>query len=307
MNTWKVSFAILLTCAGGVACGQTRPTITGISNMGIYSTDLGKTEQFFVHDLGAFKAPDPQNPGGVRFYFNRLQFVEVLPLPSGAPSVNRFDHVGFTTSNAEGMRSYLAAHGVVTPAAVTVGSDGSRYFEVLDPEGNRVQFVQPPAHPLKVPVNPLSDHIIHVGYMVHNAATEDTFYRALLGFRPYWRGGMKDGETDWISMQVPNGSDWIEYMMVKGPETRGIPPTVSLQALGSMDHFSLGVQNMEKTADVLYAQDRFSPRHSPAQIGRDGKWQLNLYTPDDTRVEFMEFQPSVKPCCSPFLLPSPTK
>ena len=24
------------------------------------------------------------------------------------------------------------------------------------------------------------------------------------------------------------------------------------------------------------------------QIGRDGKWQLNLYDPDDTRVELME-------------------
>ena len=169
-----------------------------------------------------------------------------------------------------------------------------------------MQFVQTPKHSLQVPLNMLSDHIIHMGMMVHHSATEDEFYRTVLGFRPYWHGG-RDDETDWISLQVPDGQDWLEYMMVKGPETRGIPASVSLQSLGSMDHFSLGVQNMEKTADVLYGEDRFSPRHSPMQMGRDGKWQLNLYSPDDTRVEFMEFQPSIKPCCSPMLLASPTQ
>ena len=59
--------------------------------------------------------------------------------------------------------------------------------------------------------------------------------------------------------------------------------------------------------DLLYEGDRLTARHSPPQIGRDGKWQFNLYAPDGTRVELMEFQPAVKPCCSPFLLPSPTK
>ena len=36
------------------------------------------------------------------------------------------------------------------------------------------------------------------------------------------------------------------------------------------------------------------------KIGRDGKWQLNLYDPDGTRVELMEFTPVEKPCCSEF-------
>jgi hypothetical protein len=31
-----------------------------------------------------------------------------------------------------------------------------------------------------------------------------------------------------------------------------------------------------------------------------------MYDPDGTRAELMEFQPAVKPCCSPFLAPSPT-
>jgi hypothetical protein len=37
------------------------------------------------------------------------------------------------------------------------------------------------------------------------------------------------------------------------------------------------------------------------KIGRDGKWQLNLYDPDLTRTELMEPKPVQKPCCSEFV------
>lgn len=287
--------------------GQERPKIISVSHLSVYTSDAAKTDRFYVHDLGASKSTDPQNVMGVRYYFNAIQFVEVLPLPQGTPSINRFDHVAYNTENAEGMRKYLGSHGVAVPSAVTNASDGSQYFEVKDPEGNKVQFVQPPAHAAPVPPNPLSTHIIHVGYIVHDPSTEDGFYRTLLGFRPYWHGGMKDDATDWISQQVPDGTDWIEYMTVKGPEKTGIPPTMSQDTLGVLDHFALGVPNVEKSMNLLYEGDRLSAKHSPPQIGRDGKWQLNIYDPDGIRAELMEFQPSVKPCCSPFLAASPTE
>ena len=289
------------------AIAQGRPKIVSVSHLAVYTTDADKAEHFYVHDLGAMKGPDPQNPAGVRYYFNPVQFVEVLPLPQGWTSVGRFDHAGYNTDDAEALRKYLGAHGVVVPAAVTMGSDGSLYFEVRDPEANRVQFVQPPAKRIAVPVNPLSKHIIHVGYIVHSPAAEDAFYRTLLGFRPYWHGGRTDDSADWISSQVPDGTDWVEYMSVKGPETTGIPPTMTKDNAGVLDHFALGVQNMEQSVNLLYEGDRLTAKHSPPQIGRDGKWQLNMYDPDGTRAEMMEFQPAVKPCCSPFLAASPTE
>ena len=169
-----------LLMAGHCLC-QERPKITGVSHLSVYTSDAAKAETFYVHDLGGFKGVDPQNPLGVRYYFNAIQFVEVLPLPEGPESKNRFDHAGYNTTNADGLRKYLGAHDVAVPAAATKGSDGSQYFEVKDPEGNRVQFVQPPAHPLSVPVNPLSSHMIHVGYIVHDIAKEDTFYRGHFG------------------------------------------------------------------------------------------------------------------------------
>ncbi|MBB6145218.1 catechol 2,3-dioxygenase-like lactoylglutathione lyase family enzyme [Silvibacterium bohemicum] len=284
-----------------------RPAITGVSHISVYTTDAAKSESFYVHDLGGVKRTDPENTSGVRYYFSSIQFVEVLPLPAGDTSINRLDHVAFTTANADKLKQYLSAHGVTVPSEVEKGSDGSRWFNVEDPEGNKIQFLQPPAKPEAVAANPLSNHIIHVGFIVHNPATEDVFFRALLGFRPYWHGGRTDTSTEWISQQVPDGTDWLEYMTVKGPETKGIPADMSKDTLGVLNHFSLGVFNMEKTVNLLYAGDRLTAKHSPPQIGRDGKWQLNLYDPDGTRAEVMEFQPAVKPCCSEFTAASPTK
>jgi catechol 2,3-dioxygenase-like lactoylglutathione lyase family enzyme len=304
-----VSVSALVLASVLFAHGQkagSRPPITGVSHLSVYAADPAKTDDFYQHDLGALKAPDPENPAGVRFYFSPVQFIEVLPLPSGYTSINRLDHVAFNTSDAEGLRSYMAAHGITVPAGIQSGSDGSRWFEVNDPEGNKVQFVQPPANLPAVPPNALSNHIIHVGYLVHNAAAENAFYRAVLGFRPYWYGGAKPGFTSWISQQVPDGTDWIEYMMVSGPETSGIPANVTAASLGTMDHFALGVQNMQKTAELLYAGERLPEKNAGPKIGLDGKWQYNLYSADGTRAELMEFQPVVKPCCSEFTAASPT-
>jgi catechol 2,3-dioxygenase-like lactoylglutathione lyase family enzyme len=309
MKLAATSCSLSLFLAAGVFAQspQERPRITSISHISVYATDGAKTEHFYAHDLGGFKAEDPQNPAGTRYYFNSVQFVEVLPMPQGSASINRLDHVGYNTVDADGLRKYLGFHNVAVPSRVSKASDGSQFFDVKDPEGNTIQFVQPPAHPMAVPENPVSKHVIHVGYLVHDPTVEDTFYRALLGFRPYWHGAMKDEGVDWVSQQVPDGTDWLEYMLVKGPEKTGIPPSMSQDTLGVLDHFSLGVHNMEKAVTLLYEGERVTGKHSPPQIGRDGKWQFNLYDPDEIRVELMEFQPAIKPCCSSFLLPSPTE
>ena len=76
---------------------------------------------------------------------------------------------------------------------------------------------------------------------------------------------------------------------------------------GVLDHFSLGVVNMEQTVNLLTAGDRISDKNDGPKIGRDGKWQFNMYDPDGTRAEMMELQPSTKPCCSPFTASDPEK
>lgn len=303
-------FSLLLTSTFLVTAipGQERPKLSSISHLSIYTSDAAKTEAFYVHALGATKGTDPKDKAGVRYYFNPLQFVEVLPLPAGeTDSKNRLHDTGYNVADAEGMRVYLGAHHVDVPPAVSTGPEGTRSFDVHDPEGNLVEFVQPTAHATRVQANRLGTHIIHVGLIVHDAALEDTFYHALLGFRPFWQGGMTDNTTEWIAQQVPDGMDWVEYMVTKGPEKTGIPAAMSQDTAGVLNHFALGVPNIENAYDILYERDGLNGKHSPPQLGRDGKWQLNLYDPDGTRAELMEFRLTEKACCSPLLLPSPSK
>ncbi len=307
-KTYVAALAIILLGSIQLVSGQaSRPAITGISHISVYSADAAKTDTFYAHDLGAVKGADPENAQGVRYYFSPIQFVEVLPLPQGYTSINRLDHVAFVTGDAEGLRSYMGTHGITVPASIQSGSDGSKWFDVMDPEDNKVEFVQVPATAPQVPPDPLSHHIIHVGYMVHNRTAEDAFYRVALGFRPYWYGGMSDTAVSWVSQQVPDGTDWIEYMMVPGGEAKGIPATMTSNNLGTMDHFSLGVKDIKDPALILYNGDRVPERASGPKIGRDGKWQYNLFSPDGTRAEIMEFQAAGKPCCSTFTATSPTE
>jgi catechol 2,3-dioxygenase-like lactoylglutathione lyase family enzyme len=279
-----------------------RPPITSVSHLSVYTADPAASEAFYVHDLGAVKRDDPENPKGARYYFNAVQFVEVLPLPAGWTSVSRFDHAAFNTTDAKALRKYIAAnYKAAKPGKLMKGSDGSVWFDIADPEGNTIQFVQPPANPEPVPVNPLSNHIIHLGFIIRDRAKEDSFFRAVLGFRPYWFGGMKDDVPQWISQQVPDGNDWLEYMVVSDPTM------VSQATSGVLDHFSFGVANIEETVTQLYREGRMPDKFDGPKIGRDSKWQFNSYDPDGTRAEIMEFQPVAKPCCSPFTADSPTK
>jgi catechol 2,3-dioxygenase-like lactoylglutathione lyase family enzyme len=299
-----LTMAMLTTGAAAPAPdAPVRPPITGISHLAVYASDPAASAHFYIVSLGARRGPDPEDKQGARYYFSPTQFVEVLPLPAGH-GADRLAHVAYRTTDVAAMRAYLAAHGVKPVSAIEQGA-GSRWFTVRDPEGNEVQFVQTIAPAAAVP-GAISNHMIHIGYMVHDRAVEDRFYRDLLGFRPYWHGAMKPGTTDWVSQQVPDGHDWLEYMMV-GPGSTTPLGKIDHDELGVLDHLSLGVPNMEATVTRLIAGNRLSPRHDGPQMGLDGKWQANLYDPDGTRIELMEFQPVTKPCCSPFTAASPTR
>lgn len=271
----------------------------------MYASNRAASDHFYAHDLGATQGSDPESPRGTRYYFSPTQFVELLPLPPRWTSVSRLDHVAFATTDADGLRRYLQSQRVAVPSRVRQGSDGGRWFEVKDPEGNRIQFVQPPAHPAAVPVNALSRHIIHVGFIVHDRAREDAFYRTILGFRPYWFGGMREDEPTWVSQQVPDGTDWLEYMLAGSPGSHGTAPRMSKAEAGVLDHFSLGVRNIEAAYTLLWNGNRLENQTSLPKIGRDAKWQLNLLDPDGTRAEIMELHAIGNPCCSPFTASDP--
>jgi catechol 2,3-dioxygenase-like lactoylglutathione lyase family enzyme len=273
-----------------------RPAVTGISHITLYADDFYKSQQFYQSLLGWDMVPSGPAKSGVRFYVSRLQYIELISPPSPHP-MDRLYSVGFSTNDAEALRRFLGAHGVSVPEAISTEPDGSRSFMVRDPEGNRVQFTQEGSHPPPMPASAsrrLSSHIMHAGYVVRNRAELDHFYKDLLGFHLYWQGGAKEGDIDWVMMQVPNGTDWIEYMLY-------LPANPSRAELGSADHFAPGVVSVADLEKNLEERGWKPPANkNPQVLGVDGKLQLDLTDPDGTRVEFMEYLPVQKPCCSPY-------
>jgi catechol 2,3-dioxygenase-like lactoylglutathione lyase family enzyme len=120
---------------------STRPQITGISHMAVYTSDPAAAEHFYREELGAEKVPDPEDPRGTVYRLSESQFIEVLPLPA-QHSISRLDHVAFATTDADALHGYFVAHHYTDIDAIKMGSDGSKWFFTRDPEGNRVEFFQ---------------------------------------------------------------------------------------------------------------------------------------------------------------------
>ena len=276
-----------------------RPRITGIDHVAFYTTQPDGVKQLYTVTLGLASA-EPIEAGETARYLVGEQWVGYSPAPDPT-AISLLDHVAFTTDNVAQLHDYLAAQGVKVQS-IENHADHSRSFRVLDPEGNRIEFVErDKSERTPAPFgNAVSRHMIHAGFLVHSREAEDHFYRDLLGFRPYWHGGMNPNETDWVSQQVPDGTDWLEYMLHQ-------PEHPDQRILGVLDHISLGVADMKKAQAILESRGWKPNDREKAQMGKDGKWQLNLFDPDLTRIELMEFKPVEKPCCSEFTGPHPSE
>jgi catechol 2,3-dioxygenase-like lactoylglutathione lyase family enzyme len=303
MNHYRLAcYAAAITALSSYAFAQSggvkRPDIVGVAHIGLKTNDLAAARNFYGRDLG-FAEPftlDKPTGGLLLTYFkvNDHQYIEVFP-ELKSETEDRLSHIAFETSDARQLRDYLASHGVKVPDAIHPGRDGNLSFMIKDPDGHNVEFVQYLPGSLHstnfgkfMPDTRISNHMIHVGVTVTDRDAADRFYKEILGFRETWHGGMKDDRTDWVDMRVPEGTDWLEYMLnVHNPSPR---------TLGVMHHLALGVPNVEAGYKTL--SERGMHMEKP-QIGRDGKWQLNLYDPNLTRSELMEPKPVRTPCCSP--------
>jgi catechol 2,3-dioxygenase-like lactoylglutathione lyase family enzyme len=294
--------AILLALAALQICAyaQTpapRPRILGIDHVSFYTTAPDGVRKLYADVLG-LAAATPVESGGLVRYMVGEQWVGYSPAPD-PKATDRMDHVAFTTDNIVALRKYLTAQGIKVPQ-IQGRSDHSLFFVVNDPEGHRIEFVERGAATVAQAASAVSRHMIHTGFVVYHRDAEDHFYRDILGFRPYWHGGMKDGETDWVAMQVPDGTDWLEYMLNQ-------PEHMDLQLTGVMNHISLGVADMKKAQAMMESHGWKVHGDEQAEIGKDGKWQLDVFDPDLARVELMEFKPVQKPCCSDFTGPHPAE
>jgi catechol 2,3-dioxygenase-like lactoylglutathione lyase family enzyme len=274
-----------------------RPEISGVALVRLHVTNLEASRRFYADFLGL-----PQGSQGcfspmgaaTCFFINFFQQIELVSADAPPPT-NALQALGFQVADAGELRQYLLSRGVEC-GKVAVSNSGDHYIEVRDPEGHRLLFLSSSAKAGDLSLSPVSRRLIHSGFVVSDRNAEDKFYKDILGFHVYWHGGMKEGEDNWVDMQVPDGTDWIEYMLK-------VPDNATHKQLGVMNHIALGVPDIH-AAQAQLIKNGWKGTEEP-KIGRDGKWQLNLYDPDETRVELMEFKPTKEPCCSPYTGPHP--
>jgi len=292
--------AFLCCVAASAEDPPQRPRIFGIAQVIVLTTQPEAAESFYSKVL---RTTEPTNcahcdrlKANPRYSVNHEQVVGVQSTQNAPRDL--IAEITFATDDLSALLRYLQFHKI----AVTATRSDDRAprgmpLTVNDPEGHRISFVQwTQGMPAVTPETLDQREIIHAGFIVKDRAAEDAFYKDILGFHVYWHGGMKDGTDDWVDMQVPDGTNWLEYML-------NAPADPDQHTRGVLDHLAIGVHDIHATYDELLAHGvKFSEK---PQVGRDGKWQLNLYDPDSTRVEFMERKPTQKPCCSTYQGPHP--
>ena len=270
----------------------TRPRITGISHVGYFVSDLPKAIAFWHDFLGFDEAYDLKRTGSdtdvlIAFIkINDHQHVELFNEPPTSPP-NMMSHLCFTVDNIEQMGTYLRSKGFEVKGGGGKTRAGDYAFEIKDPDGMLVEFVQSLPTGLEMqaagkfePDTRISTRIYHVGFLVGNSQKSIDFYGNILGFTETWRGGANPTELSWINMKVPDGDDYVEFMLYRNAPSN----------FGTRNHISLVVPDIEEAVSSLNKRPAIKTYGKVLTIatGINQKHQVNMYDPDGTRVELME-------------------
>ena len=286
-----VLFALVSVAVMVAAREPQRPKITGVAHMALYVHDMDKARAYYKDFLGYGEPFDLKNADGslamTFIKINDRQYLELFP--EREAGTDRLNHIGVETDDVEGMRIYLKARGIAVPDKVNTARVGNLSFTVKDPDGHGVEFVQymPDGWMVRdkgkfLPSEAISTDMRHYGILVGGLDAALGFYRDVLGFTETWRGSRDEKELSWVNLQVPDGRDYIEFMLygeLPAPTKRG-----------SQHHICLFVPDAAKAAALLEPRAKATGYARPLEVrtGINRRRQLNLYDPDGTRIELME-------------------
>ncbi|MGA3018332.1 MAG: VOC family protein [Bryobacteraceae bacterium] len=295
MNSKKLLAGILMVAPLLAQQAVKRPKVLGVAHMAVYVKDLDKARRFYENFLGfgePFTLPDKTAPG-VRIAFvkvNDYQYFEIFN--EADRGEGQLNHIAFYTDNADHMYAYLKSKGVAVMSdqgSVGKGQTGNKNFNIQDPDGHIVEMVeyQPDSWTARaagkfMPLSRISEHIMHVGVLVGDLDRSMKFYGDILGFREFWRGSRSPTELNWVNMRVPDGEDYLEFMLysqLPAPDARGTAHHASLTVADADQALA---ELKERAAKTGY------DRAIAIQTGVNRKRQINLYDPDGTRIELME-------------------
>ena len=284
-------FLIVFLNSSLAAVEVKRPRVLGVAHMALFVSDLQKARAFYRDFLGydepyVLKGED----GSDRIAFIKINENQYLELFAESPRQDGYlNHISFLTDSAEGMRVYLASRGVKVPDKVSKGRIGNLNFNIVDPEGHTVEIVQyaPDSWTMRekgkfMPGTRISTRIAHIGVIIGALDPAMQFYGETLGFHEFWRGSSSGTVLSWVNMRVPDGYDYLEFMLYdKRPDA---------EQLGVRNHICLVTPDIMKAVAILEARPARKNYNRPIEIkvGKNGKRQANLFDPDGTRIELME-------------------
>ena len=262
------------------AAQSTRPPVVGIDHVAFRTSNPAAARAFYG-DLLGLGIREGSTVLTVTISPRQRVFVEPgLP----AETDERLGHIALATTNLDALAAYLRERGQQIDGPSMRSPCGSRAIRVTDPDGHTIELVQESAierGPL-ASNSAVSARLLHAGVTVKNEAAANAFYRDLLGMDEIWRGGADPAKTSWVNMRVPDGTDYLEYMLRDAPSTR--------RQIGVDHHICLLVPDIQAAWERVQQKTVPAKRAAlePPRIGRNRKWQLNLYDLDGTRVELME-------------------
>ena len=281
------SLGALPLLAALAATPQPRPRLLGVSHVAVRVSDIESSRAFYEGFLG-YTAVSPMTDGtGPRpllLDVNERQYLELVP--GLDPRQDRLDHVALATDDVAAMRARLAGRGIQGTELREAG--GNRALRASDPEGWGLELVEhaangwPRAFARGAGTRAISARILHAGVLVGDLDRANAFYGALLGLQETWRGGRDPAVLSWTNMRVPDGDDYLEFMLyadLPAPDARG-----------TAHHVCLEVPDVEQARVRLLERPYAKSYGRPLEVrtGVNRKRQMNLYDPDGTRVELME-------------------
>jgi len=268
-----------------------RPKIVGLSHIALYVHDIERSRAFYK-DLLGFDEPFSlkRDDGSLHLTWIKINDQQTIELfPEKEAKSDRLYHIAVETDDAVAMRNYLASRGVAVPEKVNTGKIGNANYFVKDPDGHNVEIVEykPDGWTLQnkgkfLPETRISNHLWHVGILVGDLNAAQAFYGGILGFKETWRGAKNPAVLSWVHGMVPDGPDFVEFMLYSElPEA---------DKRGRFHHLCLEVPDLDKAKAILQERASRIGYTQPMEIatGVNRKRQLNLYDPDGTRVELME-------------------
>jgi lactoylglutathione lyase len=267
-----------------------RPWLTGIDHV-VFRTSSTLAAQRFYGDLlgltgttgGNAGSPEPSSTWNEYTVNARQHVFLVSGLPPGTDE--RLEHIAFATTDLTALGTYLRDKGVKVDGPAAHRPCGIEGLRVVDPEGHTIEFVQETqvsSEGGSRSGNELSSRLLHAGITVRSESAANAFYRDVLGMTEIWRGGFEPPKMNWVNLRLPESGDYLEYMLRDAPSTR--------KQLGVDHHICLVVPDIQTAWEQVRERTPAAERAnlSPPQVGKNDKWQINLYDPDGTRVELME-------------------